>query len=55
MNRRQRAASMMMVHARTISDRCTRSLRTYGSLIREKVKGVYSEKPTMAIIGSRLY
>lgn len=55
MKSRQRAASTRTVTARTIMARLASNLRTYGSRMREKLKGVYSLKPMSAMIGSREY
>jgi hypothetical protein len=55
MNRTQRAASTNKVTPRTITERLTRSLRTYGSRMREKLNGVYSVKPASASRGSNAY
>jgi len=55
MKRTQRAASMSSVTASTMMARCVRSFRTYGSRIREKLKGVYSLYPTRARMGSSEY
>lgn len=54
-NRTQMAASIRSVQARTIRERLTSSFRTYVSRMREKLKGVYSVKPSKAIMGSRAY
>ena len=46
---------MSSVTASTMMARCVRSFRTYGSRIREKLKGVYSLYPTRARMGSSEY
>ena len=49
------AASRRTVITKTMMARLFSSLRIYGSLIREKLKNVYSLRPASAKIGSKEY
>jgi hypothetical protein len=49
------AASRRTVTTKTMMARLFSSLRIYGSLIREKLKNVYSLRPASAKIGSKEY